>query len=357
VSNVLPLSARVNLAAHLCDGVGVRATARLCKVSKGAVLRFLVLFGVGCSLLHDKLVRGVEASILEGDEIWSFVWKKDKRKRAGDPDEWGDAYTWTGISVTDRLIVSYLTGKREQYEANAFARDLRSRVVGRPHIATDGFGCYYHAIAAAFGDDVDYGIVIKEYETSIDRQMAAKHRYSPGRVKSIEKKAVYGDPDMDLINTSHMERWNLSTRMEQRRFTRLTNGFSKKQENLCCAVSMHVMHYNFVRPHMGLGGKMTPAMAAGLASRPWTMEELVLAALAAVAEAGAEPDPSDDGGSSPEPGPSPVSPEAPAGPGVARCSPGVDAANDNAAAGAPDDEEAPSTVRDPSPWTGDAAAL
>jgi IS1 family transposase len=321
VSNILPLSARVAVIAHLCEGTSIRATVRLTGVSKGAILRLLVLIGIGCALLHDKLVKGIEASIIEGDEIWAFVQKKDKRKTANDPAAWGDAYTWTALDVVSRLLISYLTGKREKYEATAFAHDLRSRIVGRPHLSTDGWGDYLPALLSAFGaDGIDYGMSIKEYERSIDRQMAAKHRYSPGRVKSVKRVAVLGEPDLDIVGTSHMERGNLTFRMQQRRFTRLTNAFSKKAANLAHAVSLHVVHYNFVRPHMALGKEsapMTPAMAAGLASRPWTIAELVVAALGAAEEA------AEEAGLTPE----------------------------------PSEDEAPATVREPVPWTGDAAGL
>lgn len=294
VANVLPLSTRIEIIAHLVEGTSVRATCRLTKVSKGAVLRLLVAVGFGCALLHDRLMRDVAASMIEADELFAFVMKKEKRKANTDPSEWGDAYTWTAMDVTSRMLVSYLVGKRDPSEAYDFMQDLRNRVTGRPHLSTDGFGAYPDAVRRAFGyQGIDYGVVVKEYEHSIPKQMAAAHRYSPGRVKSITKTVVFGEPVEDLINTSHMERGNLTFRMQQRRFTRLTNAFSKKVENLKHAVALHVMHYNFVREHMTL--ETTPAVIGGLAERPWTLGELVVAALAAAEEAG-EPGPDDGGG-------------------------------------------------------------
>ena len=293
VANVLPLSARIQVIAHLVEGTSVRATCRLTGISKGAVLRLLVTVGFGCALLHDRLMRGVAASVIEADELFAYVFKKEKRKAATDPSEWGDAYTWTAMDITSRMLVSYLVGKRDPSEAYDFMQDLRERVTGRPHLSTDGFGAYPDAVRRAFGYlGIDYGVVVKEYEHSIKNQMAAAHRYSPGRVKSITKTVVFGEPLEELINTSHMERGNLTFRMQQRRFTRLTNGFSKKAENLRHAVALHVMHYNFVREHMTL--ETTPAVAGNIASRPWTLAELVTMALAAGQEAG-EPDPNDDG--------------------------------------------------------------
>ena len=293
VANVLPFSARVQVVAHLVEGTSVRATSRLTKVSKGAILRLLVAVGFGCALLHDRLMRNVAASIIEADELFAYVFKKEKRKAAKDPSEWGDAYTWTAMDVTSRMLVSYLVGKRGHEEAHEFMKDLRARVTGRPHLSTDGFGAYPDAVRRAFGyQGVDYGVCVKEYENSIPKQMAAAHRYSPGRVKSITKTAVYGSPVEELINTSYMERGNLTFRMQQRRFTRLTNAFSKKVDNLCHSVALHVMHYNFVREHMTL--ETTPAVAGKLAERPWTLGELVTAALEAAEEAGGV-DPTDDG--------------------------------------------------------------
>lgn len=294
MANVLPLSARIAVIAHLVEGTSVRATVRLTGVSKGAILRLLVAVGFGCAILHDRFMRNVAASVIEADELFAYVFKKEKRKTAKDPSEWGDAYTWTAMDITSRMLVSYLVGKRDPSEAYEFMQDLRDRVTGRPQLSTDGFAAYPDAVRRAFGyQNIDYGVVVKEYENSIDRQMAAAHRYSPGRVKSITKTVVYGQPVEALINTSHMERGNLTFRMQQRRFTRLTNGFSKKAENLRHSVALHVMHYNFVREHMTL--ETTPAVMGGIATRPWTLGELVSMALAASEEAG-NPDPtsSDD---------------------------------------------------------------
>lgn len=289
MANILPLSDRVRVIAHLVEGNSVRATTRLTGVAKGTILRLLVAVGLGCARLHDRLVRNVEASLIEADELYALIGKREKRKTSADADELGDAYTFVALCVVSKLIISHLTGKRDADNAQSFMYDLRDRVLGRPQLSTDGFSPYRFAVLQAFGvGGCDFGQIIKEYETNIDNQKAAATRYTPGRVKSITRDVVYGRPDIEAINTSYAERSNLTFRMSMRRFTRLTNGFSKKLDNHCAAVALHVMHYNFVRPHMTL--RTTPAVAAHLAERPWSLTELVTAALAEVEN---EPEPSD----------------------------------------------------------------
>jgi hypothetical protein len=303
VANVLPLGARVRVIAHLVDGCSVRATTRLTGVAKGTILRLLCSVGLGCARLHDKLVRNVESTLIEADELYALIGKRERRKTADDAAEWGDAYTFVALCVVSKLIISHLTGKRDAGNAQDFMVDLRSRVLGRPQLSTDGFSPYRFAVALAFGrDGCDYGQVVKEYETNIESQKAAANRYTPGRVKSISREAVYGAPDLDAVNTSYSERANLTFRMSMRRFTRLTNGHSKKLYNHTMAVAIFVMAYNYVRVHQTL--RTTPAVAAGLASRPWTLTELVAAALAEVEH---DDEPTDDGpdgeGSPDEPAP------------------------------------------------------
>lgn len=301
VANVLPLSERVKIIAHLVDGCSVRATSRLTGAAKGTILRLLCAVGLGCARLHDKLVRDVQASLIEADELYALIGKREKRKTANDAYEVGDAYTFVALCVVSKLIISHLTGKRDAENAQDFMFDLRARVLGRPQLSTDGFSPYKFAVALAFGPEgVDYGMVVKEYETSIERQTIAANRYTPGRVKSVTRDVVYGSPDVEALNTSYAERSNLTFRMSMRRFTRLTNGFSKKLYNHTMAVALHVMAYNYVRTHMTL--RTTPAVAAGLATRPWSLAELVTAALAEVEN---EPEPTDDSSGSdgePEPG-------------------------------------------------------
>jgi IS1 family transposase len=278
VANVLPLSERVKVIAHLVDGCSIRATTRLTGVAKGTILRLLLQVGIGCTLLHDKLVRSVQASMIEMDELYALIGKREKRKTSQDAEELGDAYTFVALCVVSKLIISHVTGKRDADNAQAFLYDLRDRVLGKPMLSSDGFSPYRFAVSLAFGPNgCDYGQVVKEYETNIERQQLAANRYTPGRVKSVSREAVYGNPDMDAINTSYVERSNLTFRMNMRRFTRLTNGHSKKLENHCMAVALHVMHYNYVRVHQTL--RTTPAVAAGLASHPWSLTDLVEAAL------------------------------------------------------------------------------
>lgn len=289
--NVLPLAEQTRVMAHLVDGCSIRATARLTGVARNTILRLLVSVGTGCAILHDRLVRDVESSMIEADELYALIGKREKRKTDKDAPELGDAYTFVALCVVSKLIISHVTGKRDAESAQAFMLDLRDRVLGRPQLSTDGFTPYRFAVAQAFGPDgVDYGMVVKEYELSVERQELAKNRYTPGRVKSITREAVFGKPDLGAVNSSYVERSNLTFRMSMRRFTRLTNGHSKKLENHCCAVATHAMVYNFVRVHQTL--RTTPAVAAGLASRPWSLAELVAAALAEVEN---DPEPSDDG--------------------------------------------------------------
>ena len=288
--NRLPLSEQTKIIAHLVDGCSVRATTRLTGAAKGTILRLLVAVGTGCARLHDRLVRSVESSMIEADELYALIGKREKRKTAKDADEIGDAYTFVALCIVSKLIISHVTGKRDADNAQTFMLDLRDRVLGRPQLSTDGFSPYRYAVARAFGTDgVDYGQVVKEYETSIERQAIAANRYSPGRVKSVSRESVFGKPDIDVINSSYVERSNLTFRMSMRRFTRLTNGFSKKLDNHVAAVALHVMAYNFVRVHQTL--RTTPAVAARLASRPWSLAELVAAALAEVEN---DPTPGED---------------------------------------------------------------
>jgi IS1 family transposase len=225
-------------------------------------------------------MRDLQCDVLELDEVWSFVAKKEGHLTAADPEEWGDQYTWIALDARTKLVPLHLVAKRTASAANAFAADLRARVLGAPQITTDGLRAYVEAIEAAFNTRVHYAQVLKTY--AADEAGGASRddvRYSRGRVIRSVKRVVTGTPDEAKINTSFVERGNLTLRMSQRRFTRLTNGFSKKLDNLRAAVALHFGHYNFCRVHMTL--RETPAMAAGLTDHAWSVEELIVAALAA----------------------------------------------------------------------------
>lgn len=256
----------------LVEGNSIRATSRIADVSKNTVNKLLIDAGAACSKYHDENVRNIKADRVQCDEIWSFTYAKQKNVKtaAAAPEGAGDTWTWTAIDADSKLIVSYLVGGRSADYANAFMDDVASRLASRVQLTTDGHKAYLEAVEGAFGADVDYAQLIKIYG---DAPESAKGRYSPADCTGIKKTPVEGDPDEAHVSTSFVERQNLTMRMHMRRFTRLTNGFSKKVENHAYAVALHFMFYNFVKVHQTL--KVTPAMEAGLTSRVWDIEDLV----------------------------------------------------------------------------------
>lgn len=260
----------------LTEGCSIRAVERLTDVHRDTIMRLGVRVGEGCARLHDAMMRDLQCSTLEMDEAWSYVAKKNKRVKAGDPVEFGDSYTWIALDANRKAIVSYRVGKRSAPDARAFLADLRKRVVNRPQITSDGHAPYVDAVERAFGDDVDYAQIVKTFAATPGNEAAV--RYSPGTIISTEKTVITGEPDKTKISTSYVERQNLTLRMQMRRFTRLTNGFSKKIENHRAAVALHVAWYNFCRVHETL--RCTPAMALGVTDHIWSVAELVDAALA-----------------------------------------------------------------------------
>jgi len=266
----------------LIEGMSINATTRLCGCSKITVLRLLADAGTLCAELHDELVRDLQAERIQADEIWSFVHAKDKNLPANlkDKDGYGSVWTWTALDADTKLLIAYHVGDRGESCARAFMHDLASRLDNRIQLSTDGHAAYLGAVAEAFGGDVDYAMLIKQYRNQRDGQV----RYSPCECIGIRKVPVSGAPLPSDTCTSHVERWNLTLRMQQRRFTRLTNAHSKKFENHRHAVALHVFHYNFIRKHQTL--KTTPAVASDLANRPWTMLELVQRLEAEEAKAG-----------------------------------------------------------------------
>ncbi|HJW39977.1 MAG TPA: IS1 family transposase [Rhizomicrobium sp.] len=277
--NVLPREKQVAVISALTEGVSIRATERLTGVNRGTILSLGVRVGEGCLKLHSALMRDVHVNRIELDEIWSFVGKKQRLVTPDDSDMVGDQYTFIALADTAKAILTYKTGKRTAINTQAFMDDLRARVVGSPEISTDGFNPYPWAIAHAFGENCAHGVVEKHYSTVNVKQ--ASHRYSPGYVTKVTRNAVHGTPEQ--ISTSFVERQNLTLRMSQRRFTRLTNAFSKSYLNHCAAVALYVMHYNFCRVHEAL--RITPAMQLGVTDHVWTISELVAAALEGVVTA------------------------------------------------------------------------
>jgi IS1 family transposase len=276
--NVLPRDKQIEVIAALCDGLGVRATSRITGVNRGTVAALALKAGRGAAELHDRMMVGIRTNRLELDELWSFVGKKQARvgKNELAAAALGDQYTYVALSASTRAIVSYFTGKRDSGNTHEFIADLRQRVIGMPEISTDGFKPYQNAIRAEFGNRIAHGVINKTYSVTNLAVKDAARRYSPAQVVAVEREVISGIPAD--ISTSYVERSNLSIRMGIKRFARLSNGFSKRLENHCAAVSLYVAHYNLCRVHESL--RQTPAMALGIADRVWTIAGLLDAALA-----------------------------------------------------------------------------
>jgi IS1 family transposase len=242
-------------------------------VCKPTVLRLLAELGAACVEYHDAHVRGSTVRRLQCDEIWQFVYAKAKNVPAEKKNTfgYGDVWTWTAIDADTKVIVSYVIGPRTPPMAYELLGDVATRVNGGFQLTTDGLPWYAHAVENIFGIDVDYAVIQKHYGSTGDTQTSA--RYSPAKLTSITKEVIKGDPDPRHISTSYVERQNLTMRIGMRRFTRLTNDFSKKLENHAATIALHFMHYNFCRVHKTL--RVTPAMEAGLADHVWSLEEIV----------------------------------------------------------------------------------
>ncbi len=271
----------------LTEGMSIRAIERLTGIHRDTIMRLGARVGRGCAELHDRMFVGLRVGRLEMDELWAYVGKKQRHLKRGDSAEKGDQYTFVALASSSRAIVAYRTGKRNEITTQDFMADVRERVLGSPEISTDGFRPYQPAIRDSFGNS-DHGVIVKTFSVTHLNVDQAQHRYSPASVIAVAREAVQGDPEE--ISTSYVERSNLSIRMATRRFTRLTNGFSKKLDNHCAAVSLYVGYYNLCRVHESLSpnakNQQTPAMVLGLTQRPWSLGELLDAALAV-----ASPDP------------------------------------------------------------------
>jgi IS1 family transposase len=239
-------------------------------VAKHTVLNLLRDLGCAAAAYHHRNVRGLRVRRLQCDEIWSFVGAKKKNASPEKKAEgWGDVWTWTAIDADTKLCVTYYMGARDKGAAYEFMQDCAERIIGRPQITTDAHRPYLQAVEDAFGADADYAMLHKIYGAPTPDES----RYSPATCIGCDMKVVSGDPDPKHVSTSYVERQNLTMRMSMRRFTRLTNGFSKKLENHGHALALYFMHYNFCRIHKTL--RVTPAMEAGIADHPWSLEELV----------------------------------------------------------------------------------
>lgn len=258
----------------LVEGMSMRSISRTVGVSINTVSKLLVEAGEACAAYHDETVRNVTAQRVQCDEIWSFVYAKDKNVKTAKaaPDGAGDVWTWTALDSDSKMILAYEVGDRSAATAIEFMDDLRARLANRVQLTTDGHKAYLEAVEGAFGGDVDFAQLVKLYGESVEGKRAER-KYSPAVCTGAKKRVVEGTPDMAAVSTSHVERQNLTMRMGMRRFTRLTNGFSKKLENHLHMLSLYFVHYNFVRQHKTL--RMTPAMAAGVSDTLHDMEWIV----------------------------------------------------------------------------------
>ncbi len=270
--NKLTTEKRCAVVRALVEGCSIRATVRMTGVAKNTVSKLLVALGTACSEYQDHALRNLPCKRLQLDEIWSFVYAKAKNVPAEKSGEFGigDVWTWTAIDADSKLVPSWLVGSRDGACATEFVKDLATRLSNRVQITSDGHRAYLQAVDDAFGWEVDYAMLVKMYGGTTTED---QRKYSPADCIGCKQEAIKGNPDPDHISTSYAERANLTMRMQMRRFTRLTNAFSKKVDNHAHAVSLHFMWYNFGRVHQTL--RCTPAMRAGVTDHVWSIEEIV----------------------------------------------------------------------------------
>lgn len=268
--NKVSLARRTQIINCLVEGNSIRSIERMTDTRRDTIMRLLVQVGNGCAKLSDERMRGLPCKRVQVDKIWAFVGKKQRNMAAGDdPSRTGDQWTLVALDPDTKLIPAYRVGKRNKETAVAFMSDLSERLTNRVQLSSDGLRAYVEAVELAFGANVDYGQQVKFYDT----EPAGGGRYSPPRVVATERTPIVGMPALNHISTSLIERQNLTMRMSMRRFTRLTNAFSKKVENLRAAIDLHFAYYNFVRVHKSI--RVTPAMEAGLTNSVWSLNELV----------------------------------------------------------------------------------
>jgi IS1 family transposase len=269
MSNVLNIDKKIAVIGALAEGSSIRSIERITGVHRDTIMRLGVKVGQGCTALMDKSMRDLSCNRLEMDEIWGYVGKKDAHVRHGDSPEVGSVWTFCAIDAETKLVPAFKVGDRTKETTHEFVADVASRMKNRVQVSTDGLRHYLTAMEDAFGADVDYAQIVKIYGKGEQHD----HRYSTAEVIDTEKTIISGRPDIALISTSYVERLNATTRLHMRRLTRLTHAFSKKRENFAAAVGLHFAYYNFVRRHNTL--RMTPAMAAGVASNFWSVGDLV----------------------------------------------------------------------------------
>ncbi len=270
--NRLTVEKRAAILGMLVEGNSLRSCSRMADVSINTVTKLVVDFGMASEQLHNLLVNNVRVRRLQCDEIWSFVGAKAKNVTPEQKAEgWGDTWTWIGLDADTKLCLSFLVGGRDATWAHEFMQDCASRIKGKVQLTTDGHKAYLEAVESAFGGDIDYAQLVKIYGASPSKQDQIK--YSPAECLGAKKVAITGNPRGCDVSTSYVERYNLTMRLGMRRFTRLTNAFSKKLHNHAAMVAIHTVHYNFVRMHKTL--RCTPAMAADLSTTLWSLEDMV----------------------------------------------------------------------------------
>lgn len=269
--NKLDRDNRARILHLLCEGQSIRAIVRLTGASKNTIARLLIDAGRACAEYQDRVLRNLTCKRVQVDEIWSFIYSKQSQVAGAKsaPKHAGDVWTWTAIDADTKLLVTWLVGKRDTRYAMDFLADLKSRLANRVQLTSDGHRSYLVAVDSVFGKDVDYAMLVKVYGPTPE----GDRRYSPPAYVGSRKTKLVGSPDPKHVSTSFAERQNLTMRMHMRRFTRLTNAFSKKIENHSHAVALHAMYYNFVRQHQTL--RVSPAMAAGVTDRLWEIEDIV----------------------------------------------------------------------------------
>jgi Transposase and inactivated derivatives, IS1 family len=270
--NKLPLPKRVQIINLLVEGNSLRATSRIADVSINTVTKLLVDVGRACEKFHNETVKGIKAKRVQADEVWSFCYAKQKNVTQEMPEGAGDVWTWTAIDAETKLVISWLVGSRDADAASSFMNDIAMRLDSRVQLTTDGHKVYIDAVGDNFGSYIDYAQLVKLYGAA-EGTSTNERKYSPSECNGTKKQVVIGNPDPEHISTSYVERQNLTMRMHMRRFTRLTNAFSKKIENHSYAIALHFVYYNFVKIHKTL--RVPPAMEAKLIKRLMTIEDIV----------------------------------------------------------------------------------
>lgn len=266
--NTLPIEKKILVLTLLVEGSSIRATQRITGVDQNTIMSLLVKAGQMAQEILDCEMVNLESRYIQVDEIWTFVGKKQKQTTPLDSEDLGDQYVFVAMDSETKLVPAFIVGKRNGSNALSFMDELKYRIRTRFQLSTDAFAPYFNAVDTVFGTDIDYGQVHKEYK----EDSKGEKRYSPADIVRVIIKPLIGNPKRKRISTSHIERQNLTIRMQMRRFTRLTNAFSKKLDNLKAAVALHFFHYNFIRIHSSL--RVTPAMEAGITNRIWSWENL-----------------------------------------------------------------------------------